>query len=74
MKSDKIANILEPNAIFMAQYDEDGEFIFTFNGGENFLQIDFLYFSQDVTDLYQNTNSKTILPQSIDLMSLSVFV
>lgn len=74
LKSDRIANMLDNNAVYLASYDEDGEFIFTFNGGDNFLQADFNYFPEDVTDLYQNANIKKIVAQATDIMSLSIFI
>lgn len=58
---------------YYVDYSEDGDFLFTFNGGENFFQIDFSYFSETSTNIYDENGAVKILPQIMDLVTLSIW-
>ena len=63
----------ESKAIYQINTDDNGNFKFTFNGGQNFLQIDFSYFDLDSGDIYKNETAIKIETQIIDLVTLSIF-
>ncbi len=60
------------DTIFNANIN-DGNFQFVFNGGSDFLQIDFKYFDKNAIDIYKDSASKYIQPQICDLAYFSIW-
>jgi len=71
--SSKGASTHDDSALYLVTYQDDGQFQFVFNGGDNFLQIDFSYFGIDSVDIYDPAKADSLTPQAIDLVTLSIW-
>jgi len=60
------------SSIYSVSYDDNGNFVFYFNGGDNFFQVDFMYIDINAKDIYNNMETKTIPTQAIDLVLLEL--
>ncbi len=68
-----VASTYLDDSLYSVLYTEDGQFNFIFNGGDNFLQVDYSYFDMDSVDIYDVSKAKVLPPQVIDLVTLSIW-
>jgi len=68
-----IASTFSDKSLYSVSYNENGQFTFVFNGGDNFLQVDLAYFGEDSLDIYDPAKANILTPQIIDLVTLSIW-